>query len=113
MSGWRCMISEKDSCKESGCGTERSIFMDHIITTEQLTKRYKHFTSVDRVSMHIRRGSIYGFLGPNGAGKSTTMKMLLGLTTPTSGSFSVDGAHFPENRLEILRKTGSFIESPS
>ena len=113
MSGWRCMISEKDSCKESGCGTERSIFMDHIITTEQLTKRYKHFTSVDRVSMHIRRGSIYGFLGPNGAGKSTTMKMLLGLTTPTSGSFSVDGAQFPENRLEILRKTGSFIESPS
>ena len=46
--------------------------MSYIITTEQLTKRYKRFTSVDHVSLHIRKGSIYGFLGPNGAGKSTT-----------------------------------------
>lgn len=50
---------------------------DCIITTEQLTKKYKNFTSVNNVSLHIRKGSIYGFLGPNGAGKSTTMKMLL------------------------------------
>ena len=56
--------------------------MDYIITTEQLTKKYKNFTSVNHVSLHIRKGSIYGFLGPNGAGKSTTMKMLLGLTAP-------------------------------
>ena len=48
--------------------------MDYIITTEQLTKKYKNFTSVNHVSLHIRKGSIYGFLGPNGAGKSTTMK---------------------------------------
>lgn len=55
---------------------------DCIITTEQLTKKYKkNFTSVNNVSLHIRKGSIYGFLGPNGAGKSTTMKMLLGLTS--------------------------------
>ena len=58
---------------------------DCIITTKQLTKKYKNFTSVNNVSLHIRKGSIYGFLGPNGAGKSTTMKMLLGLTKPTSG----------------------------
>ena len=57
--------------------------MDYIITTEQLTKKYKNFISVNKVSMHIQKGSIYGFLGPNGAGKSTTMKMLLGLTSPT------------------------------
>ena len=44
--------------------------MDYIITTEQLTKKYKNFTSVNHVSLHIRKGSIYGFLGPNGAGKS-------------------------------------------
>ncbi len=62
--------------------------MDYIITTEQLTKKYKKFISVNEVSMHIRKGSIYGFLGPNGAGKSTTMKMLLGLTTPTGGKIS-------------------------
>ena len=87
--------------------------MEHIITTEQLTKRYKKFTAVDSVSLHIRKGSIYGFLGPNGAGKSTTMKMLLGLTAPTAGSFSINGRHFPEERIAILKETGSFIEAPS
>ncbi len=87
--------------------------MDCIITTEQLTKRYKNFTAVDRVSLHIRRGSIYGFLGPNGAGKSTTMKMLLGLTGPTGGSFAIDGKRFPQDRLAILKEVGSLIEAPS
>lgn len=87
--------------------------MEHTITTQNLTKRYKNFTAVNGVSLHIRKGSIYGFLGPNGAGKSTTMKMLLGLTAPTSGSFAVEGLHFPGDRLAILRQVGSFIESPS
>lgn len=87
--------------------------MEYIITTEQLTKKYKKFVSVNNVSLHIRKGSIYGFLGPNGAGKSTTMKMLLGLTAPTKGSFAIDGRHFPEDRITILKGVGSFIESPS
>ena len=86
--------------------------MDYIITTQQLTKKYKNFVAVNHVSLHIRRGSIYGFLGPNGAGKSTTMKMLLGLTGPTEGSFTIDGKKFPNDRLAILREIGSFIESP-
>lgn len=87
--------------------------MDYIITTEKLTKKYKKFISVNNVSLHIRKGSIYGFLGPNGAGKSTTMKMLLGLTAPTKGSFTIDGKHFPDDRMTILKEIGSFIESPS
>lgn len=87
--------------------------MENIITTEGLTKRYKDFTSVSNVSLHIRKGSIYGFLGPNGAGKSTTMKMLLGLTAPTKGTFSIEGKHFPEDRTAILKEIGSFIEAPS
>ena len=87
--------------------------MDYMITTEHLTKKYKNFVSVNQVSLHIRKGSIYGFLGPNGAGKSTTMKMLLGLTIPTKGSFSIDGKHFPEDRMDILKEIGSFIEAPS
>jgi ABC-type multidrug transport system ATPase subunit len=87
--------------------------MDYIITTEKLTKKYKNFTSVSNVSLHVRKGSIYGFLGPNGAGKSTTMKILLGLTAPTKGDFTIDGKHFPNDRLEILKEIGSFIESPS
>lgn len=87
--------------------------MEYMITTEQLTKKYKNFTSVSNLSLHIRKGSIYGFLGPNGAGKSTTMKMLLGLTAPTNGSFCIDGKRFPNDRIAILKEIGSFIESPS
>lgn len=87
--------------------------MNNMITTSHLTKKYKSFTAVSDVSLHIRKGRIYGFLGPNGAGKSTTMKMLLGLTAPTKGSFTINGKHFPEDRLAILKEIGSFIESPS
>lgn len=87
--------------------------MNYIITTEQLTKQYKSFVAVNNVSLHIRKGSIYGFLGPNGAGKSTTMKILLGLTAPTKGTFRIDGKQFPADRLSILKEVGSFIEAPS
>lgn len=87
--------------------------MDYMITTKQLTKKYKSFSAVNNVSLNIPKGSIYGLLGPNGAGKSTTMKMLLGLTAPTTGSFLIDGKHFPDDRLSILKEVGSFIESPS
>ena len=87
--------------------------MDYIIETNGLTKRYKHFASVKDLSIHISRGSIYGFLGPNGAGKSTTMKMLLGMTKPTSGEFEIDGKRMPNDRVEILKGIGSFIEAPS
>ena len=87
--------------------------MNNMITTSHLTKKYKSFVAVSDVSLHIRKGRIYGFLGPNGAGKSTTMKMLLGLTAPTKGSFTIDGKHFPDDRLAILKEIGSFIESPS
>ena len=87
--------------------------MEYMITTEKLTKTYKNFTSVNKVSLHIKKGSIYGFLGPNGAGKSTTMKMLIGLTAPTSGSFQIDGKQFSNDRVAILKEIGSFIESPS
>lgn len=87
--------------------------MEYMISTEQLTKRYKNFTSVSNLSLHVRKGSIYGFLGPNGAGKSTTMKMLLGLTAPTTGAFTIDGKQFPNDRIAILKEIGSLIEAPS
>lgn len=87
--------------------------MKNMIKTKNLTKTYKAFTAVDHVSLHIKKGSIYGFLGPNGAGKSTTMKMLLGLTAPTDGDFQIDNLTFPNDRVQILKKIGSFIESPS
>ncbi|MCR5194758.1 MAG: ABC transporter ATP-binding protein [Pseudobutyrivibrio sp.] len=87
--------------------------MENIISTRGLTKKYKNFISVNNLNINIKRGSIYGFLGPNGAGKSTTMKMLLGMTNPTSGKFRIDGKKMPEDRIEILKEIGSFIESPA
>ncbi len=85
----------------------------NMIETKNLTKTYGNFSAVSNVNLHIPEGSVYGFLGPNGAGKSTTMKMFLGLTRPSSGSFTIDGKHYPENRMEILKEVGSFIEAPA
>lgn len=85
----------------------------NIIETRALTKRYGDFTAVDHVDLHIRKGSVYGFLGPNGAGKSTTMKMFLGLTRPTGGSFTIDAMAYPGDRSKILKNIGSFIEAPA
>ena len=88
--------------------------MEPIITTQALTKHYGSKPVVRDLALKVPRGSIYGFLGPNGAGKSTTMKMLLGLIKPTAGSIFILGKPMlEENRLEILKNTGSLIESPS
>lgn len=85
----------------------------NIIETHNLTKAYADFTAVSNVNLHIPKNAVYGFLGPNGAGKSTTMKMFLGLTRPTGGSFTIDGKTHPQNRVEILKEIGSFIEAPA
>lgn len=85
----------------------------NIIETQNLTKSYGGFTAVSGINLHIPKGTVYGFLGPNGAGKSTTMKMFLGLTKPTSGSFVIDGKQFPADRVPILKEVGSFIEAPA
>ena len=88
--------------------------MEPIITTQALTKQYGSKPVVRDLALKVPPGSIYGFLGPNGAGKSTTMKMLLGLIKPTAGSIFILGKPMlEENRLEILKNTGSLIESPS
>ncbi|MDE5780448.1 MAG: ABC transporter ATP-binding protein [Lachnospiraceae bacterium] len=87
--------------------------MMNIIETKNLTKSYADFTAVSGIDLHIPKGAVYGFLGPNGAGKSTTMKMFLGLTKPTNGSFTIDGKKYPDNRVQILKEIGSFIEAPA
>ena len=85
-----------------------------IIETEHLTKYYGKTPVVDSLSLSVPEGSVYGFIGPNGAGKSTTMKMLLGLVHPTAGSVALLGRTLTERtRLELLRQTGSLIESPA
>ncbi len=84
-----------------------------VIKTENLTKTYGGINRVDGLNLKIPEGKIYGFLGANGAGKTTTMKMLLGLTPPSGGRIEIFGTPFEENRIEILKKTGSIIENPS
>ena len=83
-----------------------------VIETRNLTKQYGAQTSVNRVSLHLRPGRIYGLLGRNGAGKTTTMKLLLGLTRPTAGEVFLFGMPLPGNEKKILPRVGSLIESP-
>ena len=85
---------------------------DCIIETKGLTKRYGDQVSVSNLDLHVQRGRIYGLLGRNGAGKTTTMKMLLGLTAPTSGTVSIFGRPLKGNEKRILPRIGSLIESP-
>ena len=85
---------------------------DCIIETRGLTKRYGDQVSVSNLDLHVLKGRIYGLLGRNGAGKTTTMKMLLGLTAPTSGTVSLFGQPLKGNEKRILPHLGSLIESP-
>lgn len=88
--------------------------MQNVIETDALCKTYGGRRVVDHLDLTVPEGCVYGFLGPNGAGKSTTMKMLLGLVHPTSGTVRLLGQEMNEaNRLPLLRQTGSLIESPS
>ena len=78
-----------------------------MIEVKNLTKQYGSNLALNHISFSLEEGTILGFLGPNGAGKSTTMKMLLGLTAPTKGSFTIDGKQFPNDRIAILKEIGS------
>ena len=84
----------------------------YIIETKNLTKKYGAQKSVADLNIHVRQGRIYGLLGRNGAGKTTTMKMLLGLTAPSSGEVAVFGKPLRGNEKELLPRIGSLIESP-
>lgn len=85
---------------------------DYIIETCSLTKMYGEQASVSDLSIHVKKGRIYGLLGRNGAGKTTTMKMLLGLTAPTSGEVKIFGKPIYGNEKKILPRVGCLIESP-
>jgi bacitracin transport system ATP-binding protein len=84
----------------------------YVIETKNLTKQYGTQKSVDDLNIHVKKGRIYGLLGRNGAGKTTTMKMLLGLTQPTSGEITIWGKPLAANEKKLLPRIGSLIESP-
>ncbi len=84
-----------------------------VIETSHLTKKFGKFLAVDSIDLQVPKGGIYGFLGPNGAGKSTTIRMLLGLMKETQGQVKVFGKSINEERLAILKRVGSMVETPS
>src|SRR5215470_8108849 len=77
-----------------------------VISTDQLTKRFGDFTAVDAISFEVKKGEIFGFLGANGAGKTTAMRMLCGLSFPTSGKASVAGFDVYKQTEHIKRNIG-------
>jgi ABC-type multidrug transport system ATPase subunit len=83
------------------------------IETRELTKTFDSRTAVDRLSLQVQPGDVFGFLGQNGAGKSTTIRMLLGLVSPSSGQVSLLGHNLPQHREQALRRVGAIVEAPA
>lgn len=82
---------------------------EYILTTNQVSKKFKKAYAIKDLSMSVRKNSVYGLLGPNGAGKSTLLKMIAGIIRPTSGEIVFNG--HPWTRKDLLN-IGSLIESP-
>ncbi len=82
-----------------------------LLVTDELSKVYKKVTAVNSVSLHIKKGTIYGLIGKNGAGKTTIMKMITGMATPTSGSFKYSG--FDGDQRDAYSRIGALIEAPA
>ena len=85
---------------------------EKVIEVKNLTKRFGDFEALKDVSFTVYKGDVFGFLGPNGSGKSTTIRCMLSLIRPDSGSVLIFGETIAENRISILTKTGSIIEKP-
>ena len=88
--------------------------VDAAVATSGLTKRFRSGqVAVDDLELVVPRGSVMGFLGPNGSGKTTTIRMLLGLVTPTSGQVQLLGEHIPQASARVLPRVGALVEGPA
>lgn len=85
----------------------------YCVQTQALVHRYGRDLVLDGIDLQVPTGSIYGFLGPNGAGKTTTLRLLLGLLRRQQGEIAIFGRRLDEDRIGLLRRIGSMIESPS
>ncbi|MGG5371046.1 ABC-2 type transport system ATP-binding protein [Enterococcus sp. AZ196] len=85
--------------------------MEILLETNQLTKRYGKFTALEEVSIELKRGEIYGLIGKNGAGKTTIMRLIAGLSFPTSGTITLFGKKKPTQKER--EKIGVMIEAPA
>ena len=79
---------------------------DVVISVQNLTKQFGDFTAVNKITFDVKRGEIFGFLGANGAGKTTAMRMLCGLSIPTSGKGTVAGYDVMRESENIKRRIG-------
>ena len=84
--------------------------MEYILRTNTVSKKYTNYYAVDKVSISIKKGEIYGLIGENGAGKSTLMKMIAGLVEPSEGSVELFGNFVPQTERYRI---GCVIESPA
>lgn len=88
--------------------------MQYVLETNALTKHYKNFTALKGLTMHIPKGSIYGFVGRNGAGKTTLIRLICGLQEPSSGSYCLYGIRNTDTGIaRSRRRMGAVVESPS
>lgn len=88
--------------------------MDYVLETEHLSKRYRHFTALDDLEMHVEKGAIYGFVGRNGAGKTTLIRLISGLQNPTGGAYFLYGTPHTHKGINIARRRmGAIVEMPS
>ena len=85
---------------------------EKVIEVLGLTKKFKSLTAVNDLDLTVYKGDVFGFLGPNGAGKSTTIRMMLSLIAPTSGTIKIFGKSLISDRRDILRKVGAIVEKP-
>jgi ABC-type multidrug transport system ATPase subunit len=84
-----------------------------VLSTHGLTKDFKKLRALDQLDLSVCRGDVFGFLGPNGAGKTTTIRLIFGLTYPTSGHVRVLDHQVPRDRQEALRHVGGFVDDPT
>ena len=88
--------------------------MEYVLETSNLCKRYRGFTALSSLSMHVPKGAIYGFVGRNGAGKTTLIRLICGLQQPTEGSYSLYGVrHTLPAIARSRRRMGAVVETPS
>lgn len=88
--------------------------MEYVLTTNALSKQYGSFKALNGLSMHVPKGSIYGFIGKNGAGKTTLIRLICGLQTPTSGEYAIYGLDSREKAIsKSRRRMGAVVETPS
>lgn len=88
--------------------------MEYVLTTDALSKSYRHFKALSGLSMNVPKGAIYGFVGRNGAGKTTLIRLICGLQAPTSGGYTLYGRKNTDKEIQkSRRRMGAVVETPS